>query len=126
MFRMDKFELTTTSLAQHLPIFYEKLGPDRQLKVDVHFKDIAVSFGRYNTDVTLDYTLCVDFREVNPKLVHGGKRLLYDEIKMLSSANISVDKDVMVVFIDSHKINFDRRYGNKLAPKDDKLGLSDY
>ena len=32
----------------------------------------------------------------------------------------------MDLFIDSHKINFDRRYGNKLTPKDDQLGMSDY
>jgi len=62
MFRMDTFELTTTSMAKHLPIFYEKIGPDKPMKLDVNVKDVAVSFGRYSTDVTLDYTLCVDFR----------------------------------------------------------------
>lgn len=115
-FEQDTFEFTTTSLAQHLPIFYEKIGPDIPIKLDVHLKDIAVSFGRYNTDLTLDYTLCVDFRQADPERENGGKRLLYDEIKMLSSANIKVENDVMDLFIDSHKINFDRNYGHKLAP----------
>lgn len=125
-FRMDALKLTTTTLAMHLPLFYEKIGPNKPLKIDVHVKDVKVSFGRYNTDVTLDYTLCVDFREVDPNAVKGGKRLLYDEIKMLSSANIKVENDVMDLFIDSHKINFDRRYGASLKPKDDKMGMSDY
>lgn len=62
LFRMDTFEFSTTSLAQHLPVFYEKIGPGKALKVDVHLRDIEVSFGRYGTDLTLDYTLCVDFR----------------------------------------------------------------
>jgi len=62
LFRVDTLNLTTTSLASHLPIFYEKIGPDIELKLDAHVKDIVVSFGRYNTDLTLDYTLCVDFR----------------------------------------------------------------
>lgn len=76
--------------------------------------------------MTLDYTLCLDFRQIDPNGKKGGKRLLYDEIKMLSSANVKVKDDVMDLFIDSHKINFDRRYGHKLVPKVDHLGMSEY
>jgi len=86
MFRMDNFELSSSSLARYIPVFYDKLGRGVEMKIDLSFKDIAVNFGRYATDVTFDYTVCVDFRELNPNLAHGGKRLLYDEIKMLTGA----------------------------------------
>jgi len=36
---------TTTSLKHHLPLFYEKLGKNYKLRLDLSFKDIKVEFG---------------------------------------------------------------------------------
>ena len=58
----------TTSIKRHIKIFEEKVGPNVPLKVDASLADISVKFGQYNTDVAVDYTLCMKFSTDQPKV----------------------------------------------------------
>ena len=122
---MDDFVWTTVSMRRYIPLFYEKVGRSKPMRIEVNFKDLEVQFGRYNTNVTLDYTACIYFKTDGP---NGSTSLLYDEIKMLSSAQVSVKDDIMQMSIDTHKINFDKRYGTRLKPLIDNMSpkLSEY
>lgn len=50
-------EFTTTSMKQHLPILYEKVGADKELTMEYSWKDVKVLLGNYDADVILEYTM---------------------------------------------------------------------
>ena len=43
----------TTYLTKYLPIFQEKLGKDKPLKINLRAKNFDVKFREYDTDVIL-------------------------------------------------------------------------
>jgi hypothetical protein len=62
LLHLNSFKFDTTTVAQQIPIFQEKLGDDVPLEMTLHYKDIKVLFGQYDTDVILEYTACMLFQ----------------------------------------------------------------
>jgi hypothetical protein len=52
-------KLDTDSIAEHLPIFKEKLkhGQNKDLRIIMRFDDIKLLFGQLDTDVVIQYIL---------------------------------------------------------------------
>jgi len=44
-----------------MPIFKEKVGPNKMLKIKTSYKDINVMLGQFDVDVIIEYTLCISF-----------------------------------------------------------------
>lgn len=108
-FGVDYLKFDTTSLAEHMPIFKTKLGPNKPLLMFIAFKDIKVQFGKYDADIILDYLMQVSFSLDVPKT----KMLIHDEFRMTSTANLKTENDRMFLDLKSHKLNLDRSANKK-------------
>jgi|DEB0MinimDraft_12_1074336.scaffolds.fasta_scaffold27857_1 hypothetical protein len=120
MFLVQDFKFDSSSLGSHIKIFEEKLGKNRPMHVDVSFKDIKVTFGQYEVDMIVDYTLCMSWRTE----LLGSKELLYDELIMQSSANIRAESEILHIDLIEHKLNLDARGGNRDMPKRNSMDLT--
>ena len=69
------------------------------------FKDVTVQFGKFDADVVLEYTLCLQYT-----LAETGEELLYDELKMITSMTVRAEDDIVFIEILKHKIDVDNKY----------------
>lgn len=99
--------LDSTKLNEHLPIFYEKIGANKTLKADISFKDFNVMFGKYDSDVILEYTFCFSMRQN----LLGAPELIYDEIRMVTSAKLRMEDDIIFIDLLKNHMNIDNKYG---------------
>jgi hypothetical protein len=83
----QSMNFTTTSLGKHFPILQKKLGKNRPLKGHTFFKDIDIIFGSYDTDIIASYTVCFELS------LENGDEIIYDELKMVTSAKVHADDD---------------------------------
>jgi len=104
---MPKMNLSSTSLKNHLPIFEKKLGPNKPLTGLASFKDINVMFGKFDTDIIIEYTVCFSLRVD----VSGSPELIYDELKMVTSAKVRADDDIVYITLLKNKLFIDNQYG---------------
>lgn len=44
-----------------MPIFQQKVGPKKMLKINVEYKNINVMLGQFDVDTIIEYTLCITF-----------------------------------------------------------------
>ena len=119
-FGVQDFKLDSTSLADRIKLFQEALGDNKPLVFDMTFKDISVSFGQFDVDMSIDYTLCLSVRMD----LLGAKELIYDELMMRSSANVRAENDIMHIDLLEHKLNLDSRGGNRDAPKRNSMDMT--
>jgi hypothetical protein len=84
-----------------MPIFKQKVGPNKMLKISTSYKDINVMLGQFDVDTIIEYTLCITFSLDDGK----SKELLYDELKMVTSFNVKVDNDVAFITILNNKLD---------------------
>ena len=117
---MDDTVLDTTQLKKHVKLFYEKLGPDVPLKVDVSFKDIKVFFGQTDYDIAVDYTMCMSWRTD----LLGSPELMHDCLEFSTSLNIQTDNDVIHANVIENKLVLDRRGGNRDRPKRNSMDVT--
>lgn len=103
---------TTTALKTHLPIFEKKLGPNKPLKGLTTFRDVSVMFGKFDTDVIVSYTVCFSLSLDVP----DAPELIYDELKMVTSAKVRAEDDVVFVNLLKNKLFIDNQYGQSTAP----------
>jgi hypothetical protein len=59
LFKKSGMKFNTNSLATYLPIFQQKLGENVPMGLHLRFKNINVMFGKFDSDVILEYTACV-------------------------------------------------------------------
>jgi len=53
--------LDTSSYKKYIPLFLEKLGPNKPLRVEISFKDIDIKFAEFGVDVEIEFTLCMAY-----------------------------------------------------------------
>jgi len=109
-------EFDTTSMKRHIPLFEDKLGENVPLKMDLSFKDIDIMFAEHETDIILDYMLCIKFSHDGEE----GEEILYDELKVITSIDVEVMKDIAFPHIVSMKLDIDPTYGK---PKPTRTSL---
>jgi len=119
-FGVNNLKFDTTSFAKHIPIFKEKLGPNKPLKINISYKDVKVLFGQFDTDIILDYTMCLSFSLDTM----GAKELLYDEVKMISSMNMKAKDDILFITLLNHKLNVNNKFGQKNVPMRNSMKLT--
>lgn len=88
LFNVNGLKLDTNSIAEHLPIFQQKLGgataKPQDLRLVINYKDITCFFGQFDSDVLLTYTMQISFSSELE-----GTELLYDELHLVVSGNIA-------------------------------------
>ena len=63
LFGVEGYKLDSTNLGAHISWFKEKLGGNKELEIDAHFKNYNVMFGHESgADVYFEYDLCMNFK----------------------------------------------------------------
>ena len=117
-FGMDDLEMTTSFLASQIPLFEEKLGPDVELNLYLHMKDVKVLLGQYDSDIILEYTLVMDWQA-------AGGIVLLDELRMISSMDMKSKNDIMFITLLNHKLDVDSKFGQKTMPVKNNMELTE-
>jgi hypothetical protein len=86
----------------------------------LHYKDIKVLFGQYDTDVILEYTACMQFQNSTNQA-----ELLYDEVKMILSLDMTAKDDILFIKILNLKHDIDGRFGQRSKPIRDGMNLTE-
>ena len=123
LFNRTDIKLSTDALANQMPIFKEKLGAGKKLRVELGFSDFIVKFGKMGHNVTLDYLLKISFNLDLPAKF-GGKELIYDEIHMTTGFDVEADDDVLFGNIKYHKIKPEHTKTHKGSPVRDGMKLT--
>jgi len=110
----------SSSIAAHIPLFKQKIGPNKPLKAIIRPNHIAVTLGQFDCDLILDYTLEFSIYEDTAK----GQELLYDEIRFITSVDISTLNDIVTMKVLEHKLNVDNKFSGKQGPKRNKMRMS--
>ena len=117
---MNNLNFTSTSLNQHLPIFEQKIGKNVPLKARIILKDLNVIFGKFDSDIIVEYSASYAVWEEISK-----KMLILDEIPMITSMNMKMDDDVVYLDVLKHMIVTDSKYGGiKNAPTMNGMNLT--
>lgn len=79
-------EFNTTSLYPLLPMFLDKLGPNKSLEMFMSYKDMDIKFGRYHdygADVVMEFIGRLQVRVMRGEnLDLNNTEVFYDEFKM--------------------------------------------
>lgn len=121
LLNLDDFIFNSTTIAQQIPIFQEKLGDDIPIQLTLSYKDVNVIFGQYDTDMILEYTAQMRFHEYGS----SGTELMYDEVKMIMSMDMTADDDILYVKLLNLKLDIDNRFGQRSAPIRDGMDLTE-
>jgi hypothetical protein len=70
---------------------------------------VNVLFGQYDTDMIIEYTAQMRFHEDNA----SGKELMYDELKMILSMDMTAEDDILFMRILNLKLDIDSRFGQR-------------
>ena len=111
-FNVTGVKFDTSSFARHIPLFKDKLGPNKPLKVMTSVSHIEVQLGQFDADVIVSYTLHTGwFMDLL-----GAKELLYDEVRFVTKASIKTENDKVNMKVLDHKMNMDSKFGGKQLP----------
>ena len=120
LFMVEGYKLNTTSLGRHIKLFEEKVGSDKPLKFQSEFKNINIQFGKFDTDVVIDYTFCFS---VHLDLL-GARELFYDCIVMSTAANVRAENQILHIELVEHKVNLDTDGANRDKPKRNSMDMT--
>ena len=102
--------------------------------MDLSFKEITVLYGQYDTNVIVEYTVCLDFKPDDPASYKKGKptddkkgnseTVFYDELHLISTFEIDVKDDLMQIKILQHKLDM-QKYSQTTQPMKSSLGVTE-
>jgi hypothetical protein len=95
------------------------MGAKKPLHLDLSFKDITVLYGQYDTNIIMEYTVCLDFKPDDPGSYKSGKAsdeghgnaetVFYDELHLISTIELDVKNDLMNIKILQHKLDMQKK-----------------
>jgi len=85
------------------------------------FMDVSVLFGQYDTDVIFEYTLGIAFFVDD----ESNRELLYDELHLITSADITTEDDVMDIRILNNKLSTDSNISHRQMPRRESMGMTE-
>lgn len=109
LFNMEHIRLTTSSLEAIYPLFADKLGPDVEITAQFHMRDVNVLFSQHETDIIMEYTLCLSWKTEQ-------QVEMYDEVRMISTMDLETDNDIMYITLLSHKLDVSNKFGQRSLP----------
>lgn len=119
-------EFTTSSLSNHLPLFENKMGKNKPLKMDLGFRDFGLDFWHEDVDgfVDIAVTYTMDM-EVSADDIGFEGVVFRDEFRMYSTMNAQVDRDRVYLYMFENELDLDPEYGQFTAPREDMLGTTE-
>jgi hypothetical protein len=81
---------------------------------------ISITFGQFDCDIIIDYTL--EFAIFEDTV--DNKELIYDEIRIITSADIVTLNDVATVKVLENKLNRDNAFSGSKLPVRNKMKMT--
>ena len=110
IWKIDKpFKFSTSSIAKDAKIglFERKLGRNVDLAGEFKLKKFDVKFGRFDTDVILEYTLCLEMK----KHKKDAEPFFYDELHVVTTGQVTTEEGSKVfIEILNHKLDLTNKY----------------
>ena len=99
-----KGEFTTTSLKPYIPLFFNKIGKDWPISVNLSYKNPSIKFQHGKNNVEIQMTLCLQFKYDNLDDLYKtynmpDQELLYDELPFQVSFDIKNENDKTHIFL---------------------------
>lgn len=98
------------------------------------FKDMTVLYGQYDTNVIVEYTVCLDFKPDDPGSYKQGKAtdnkqgnaetVFYDELHVITTLEVGVKDNLMQIKILQHKLDM-QKYSQTTQPLKSSLGVTE-
>lgn len=103
------------------------------MHLDLSFKDIKILYGNYDTDIIVEYTMCMDWKPDDPganKKAKKGEKgnaetMFYDEVKMVSTMMLEVTDDIMYLNILNHKLDLNNKFSQTTAPVKNTMSVTE-
>jgi len=97
------------------------------MKMELSYKNFKVMYGQFDSDIIFEYTACVGFY-INSPLAPSKEEVLYDEIPMILSLDMTMADDVAFMHILNFKHDTDSKYGGRSLPVRNNMdmGEADY
>ena len=113
-------EFSTDSLREHLPVLYEKVGGNKDLNMELSWKDVKVLLGNYDADVILEYTMQLTLFE------HENIELIYDEVRVITAFDLWTENDMLHAHFINWKLDMDsiRYASDKTLPIRNGMSLT--
>lgn len=86
-------------------------------------KDVKVLLGQFDTDMIFEYTLCMSWFGIGSG--HKHTELMYDELKMISSMDMTSEHDIMYIKLLNHKLDIDSKFGQRSQPIMNNMDLTE-
>jgi hypothetical protein len=114
-------------------LFYEKLGKNYKLRLDLSFKDIKVIYGQYDTDLIFEYTMVMDWKPDDAAAGRSHKQgekggietVFYDEFKMVTTAMLDVQEDIGYLNVLNHKLDLNNKFAQTEAPEKNTMKVTE-
>jgi hypothetical protein len=95
------------------------------MRLDLSYKNFKVMFGQFDTDVIFEYTACMSFALAKPSDGVKDSVLLYDEVKMIVSADITSADDIAFIHFLNFKHDVDERFGSRKMPIRNNMDMTE-
>jgi hypothetical protein len=66
----------------------------------------------------VEYTLCMEWLD-------SKKELMYDEVKMISSMDMTAENDILYIKLLNHKLDIDSKFGQRSQPIRNSMDLTE-
>lgn len=125
----NTIDISTDSLQNDFPIFKAKLGADKPLRFNLHYRDMKVDFYKDGSDFHAEYILGIQmmYDYDDEFYVHrnlSSEELFYDELPFIFAMDMDVKGDKM--FLEIQKFNTLEKdlYGRKDYPQRNTMNMS--
>jgi len=103
------------------------------LRLDLSFKNFKVLYGKYDTDVVMEYTMIMDWKPDDNGASKQGKKgqkgnaetIFYDELKMITTMMIPVKDDIMYPNLMSHKLDLNNKFSQTTSPVKNTMSVTE-
>ena len=120
LFNVTNIKFDTTSYRKYIPLFQQKLGPKKPLRLETTLKDIEVKFGQFDVDMEVEFTVCMGYYIGTS----GSPELLYDELKMLAEINLNLKDDVLKPNIKKFQLKLNDKHSQRNTPMRNKMKMT--
>jgi hypothetical protein len=120
LFERNDIKLNSTSLKNLLPVFENRIGPNREVEFRLSARKPKVYFKKEETDIVIEYIL-----NFQAYLGNTDYLLIEDDLKLLTTLNLETANDIMFINIVENRLDINTRYGQRSQPTKDNIGLSE-
>lgn len=110
LFGKTDLKWDTTTLAEHIPLFEEHYGADSEMELNVHFTNLNVIFGQYDSDIIIEGEAIMEIINLGGGISKGLMTLMKDKQSFIATMDLQTKDDIM--YFDLLNVRLDVDYEN--------------